>query len=315
VFRGLVPESISHEGYSAKPMHSYWDALFILRGLKDAVYLANVAGEPDLARQWQKLTDEFRNSIIESIRLAQQAHGIDYLPGCVELGDFDSTSSTILFWPVDEAEKFPPEWTAATFARYWQNFTQRRDAQPPAWDAYTPYELRHVGTFVRLGDKKRAWEMLTWFFTHQRPPGWRHWAEVVHRDPQTPRMIGDMPHTWCGSDFLSAARAMFVYEDTSDRRLVLFAGIPDEWFLDPNGFAFNGLRTEFGQLSADVKPDGPDRLVIRLEGHAHPPGGFELRSPRGRPVASVRINGAETSFKDKTLLHFDALPVTIELQY
>ena len=24
-FRGLVPESISHEGYSAKPMHSFWD--------------------------------------------------------------------------------------------------------------------------------------------------------------------------------------------------------------------------------------------------------------------------------------------------
>ena len=35
-FRGILPPSISHEGYSAKPMHSYWDDFFALRGLKDA---------------------------------------------------------------------------------------------------------------------------------------------------------------------------------------------------------------------------------------------------------------------------------------
>ncbi|MEI7981407.1 MAG: discoidin domain-containing protein, partial [Bacteroidota bacterium] len=35
-YYGLVTESISHEGYSAKPMHSYWDDFFIMKGLKDA---------------------------------------------------------------------------------------------------------------------------------------------------------------------------------------------------------------------------------------------------------------------------------------
>ena len=46
---GLLPESISHEGYSAKPMHSYWDDFFALRGFKDAVDLANALGHPDEA--------------------------------------------------------------------------------------------------------------------------------------------------------------------------------------------------------------------------------------------------------------------------
>jgi hypothetical protein len=314
-FRGLLPQSISHEGYSAKPMHSYWDTLFVLRGLGDAVYLANVVNERELAAQWQKLTDDFRASVIESIRTAQRAHGIDYLPGCVELGDFDSTSSTMLLWPVDEADRFPREWIDATFARYWQNFTRRRDTSPPTWDAYTPYELRHVGTLVRLGDKKRAWEVLDWFFAHQRPAGWRHWAEVVHRDPATPRMIGDMPHTWCGSDFLNAARAMFVYEEKREQRLVLFAGVPDAWFLDPTGVAFDGLHTEFGQLSADVKPHGQGRLVIRVEGDARPPGGFELRSPLGRPIRSARIDGRDAAVTPDQRVRFPALPATIELLY
>jgi hypothetical protein len=312
-FRGLVPESISHEGYSAKPMHSFWDTLFILRGLKDAAYLAGVVDEPDLARQWQQLADDFRGSLIESIRIAQQAHGIDHLPGCVELGDFDSTSSTILVWPVDETDRFPRAWIDATFDRYWSEFTQRRDTSPPTWRGYTPYELRHVGTYVRLGRKDRAWAVLNWLSEHQRPQGWRHWAEVVHREPDTPRMIGDMPHTWCGSDFLNAARAMFVYED--QQRLVLFAGVPDEWFRGPATVGFEDMRTEFGLLSASAKTEGPDRLLVRIEGAARPPGGFELASQVGRAIHSVRIDGKPAPIADGNRVRIDRLPVTVELTY
>lgn len=314
-FRGLVPESISHEGYSAKPMHSFWDTLFILRGLKDAAYLAGVVNDVELERKWKRLTDEFRASIVESMRLVQSAHGIDYLPGCVELGDFDSTSSTILLWPVGEGDRFPRAWIDATFDRYWREFARRRDQSPTTWEAYTPYELRHAGTYVRLGQRDRAWAVLNWFFSHQRPPGWRHWAEVVWREPATPRMIGDMPHTWCGSDFLTSARAMFAYEDAAEKRLVVFAGVPDGWFADPDGVAFDGMRTEFGGLSASAKPDGPDRLVIRIEGTARPAGGFELPSPLARPIRSVRIDDREASVADGNRVRFTTLPAKIELQY
>src|SRR6185437_357622 len=36
MFRGLLPASISHEGYSAKPEHSCWDDFWALRGQDDA---------------------------------------------------------------------------------------------------------------------------------------------------------------------------------------------------------------------------------------------------------------------------------------
>ncbi len=39
-FYGILPPSISHEGYAAKPMHSYWDDFWALRGYRDAVWLA-----------------------------------------------------------------------------------------------------------------------------------------------------------------------------------------------------------------------------------------------------------------------------------
>jgi len=313
-FRGLVPESISHEGYAAKPMHSFWDTFFILRGLSDAAYLADVAGEPALAIEWRALTNEFRQSLIDSIRLAHQAHGIDYLPGCVELGDFDSTSSTILLWPVDEASNFPREWVDATFDRAWSEFVNRRDTQPAKWDAYTPYELRHVGSYVRLGHKDRAWAAMNYFFAHQRPQGWRHWAEVVWREPATPRMIGDMPHTWCGSDFLNAMRSMFVYEDQHQEKLILLAGLPDAWLADPTGVAFSGLRSEYGVISVSVRPNGADRLLVRIDGEARPKGGIELRSPLSKKIRSAKIDGqaAEVSGNRLTIIK---LPAVVELEY
>ena len=39
--RGLLPESASHEGYLAHPVHSYWDDFWALRGLKDSVTMAS----------------------------------------------------------------------------------------------------------------------------------------------------------------------------------------------------------------------------------------------------------------------------------
>ena len=40
LFYGLLPASISHEGYSAKPMHSYWDDFWALKGYEGAIDIA-----------------------------------------------------------------------------------------------------------------------------------------------------------------------------------------------------------------------------------------------------------------------------------
>ena len=100
VFYGLMPESISHEGYSAKPMHSYWDNLFTIRGLRDAVEIAQILNENILRERFIMLRDEFEVNLNNSIKLAIKNHNIDYIPGCAELGDFDATSTTIAILPM-----------------------------------------------------------------------------------------------------------------------------------------------------------------------------------------------------------------------
>ncbi|MFP5247272.1 MAG: discoidin domain-containing protein, partial [Thermoanaerobaculia bacterium] len=196
-YYGLVPESISHEGYSAKPMHSYWDDLFVLKGLQDAAFLAGILGRDT---NYAQLAAEFRKDLHASIEATRAMHKIDYIPGSVELGDFDATSTTIYLSPGEEQAHLDQAALHATFDRYYRESMQRIATNH--WEAYTPYEWRTVGSFLRLGQPDRARDLIRFFLGHMRPAGWNQWAEVVWRDERAPKFIGDMPHTWVGSDFI-----------------------------------------------------------------------------------------------------------------
>jgi hypothetical protein len=50
---GLLPESASHEGYLAHPVHSYWDDFWGIRGLEAAAEIANSLGHHDEAARWR----------------------------------------------------------------------------------------------------------------------------------------------------------------------------------------------------------------------------------------------------------------------
>ncbi len=66
---GLVPESISHEGYSDHPMHSYWDNFFVIRGLKDAAEIARILGDSARAAEYAAERDDARAALYASMRL------------------------------------------------------------------------------------------------------------------------------------------------------------------------------------------------------------------------------------------------------
>lgn len=310
-FYGLLPESISHEGYSAKPMHSYWDDLFAYRGLKDAGYCAKVVGDTDDLIRWEGLAKDFGLTLANSYALAMKTHNIDYLPGCVELGDFDATSTTVALWPVQARDILPHAALEKTFDKYWEFFTHRRDNPRDQWEAYTPYELRTINAMVHLGERDRAVAALEWFMKDQYPPGWHHWAEVVWSNPRTTKFIGDMPHTWVGSDFLNSLRSMFLYEDEANESLVVFAGVPEKWVREGEGVSFKNFRTYYGSFSAAARGEG-NNITMTFEGDlALPKGGLVVQSVLAKACTKVLVDGQPVREADGGItLH--AVPRTIE---
>ena len=313
-FRGLVPQSISHEGYSAKPMHSYWDDFYILKGLKDATDMANVLGHQEDATRIAGMRDEFRRDLYASIQRAMAAHRIDFIPGSVELGDFDATSTTIAVAPVGEQAQLPDTALRRTFERYWDEFRARRDGTKP-WEGYTPYELRTVGTMLRLGWKDRAHEALAWFFGHRRPAAWRQWSEGVFRDPSTPKFIGDMPHTWVGSDFLRSVLDFFAYEQEMDSSIVVGDGLAEKWVIEPPGIAVKGLSTHYGSLTYTMRARGESVVVRLAEGVRMPPGGIVIRSPRRRPVREAVVDGTPAQVNQGREVVIRRLPAVVTFSY
>ncbi|MBO9717118.1 MAG: discoidin domain-containing protein [Pseudoxanthomonas sp.] len=298
-FYGMMPASISHEGYSAKPMHSYWDNFWALRGYKDAVEIARALGRDADARRMAAARDEFRADLAASLRAATRRHGIDYLPGAAELGDFDPTSTTIALAPGGEQDWLPRELLENTFERYWREFEQRRDGQRE-WKDYTPYEWRNVAAFVRLGWRERAWQATEYFFRDRRPQEWNQWAEVVSRTPRTPFFVGDLPHAWVASDFLRSALDMFAYARERDDTLVLAAGVPVDW-LDGEGIAIEGLYTPHGRLGYALRRvDGELRLDVAADAGL-PPGGLVLPWPYAGEPGYATVDGKPTRWQQGEL--------------
>jgi hypothetical protein len=284
-FYGMMPASISHEGYSAKPMHSYWDNFWALRGYKDAVAIAQWLGHGAEAKTFAASRDQFAGDLRASIDAATKGKGIDFIPGAAELGDFDPTSTTIALSPADAGELLPTGLLRNTFERYWRESQARANGTRP-WKDYTPYELRSVGAFVRLDQPERSQAMLDFFFKDQQPAGWNQWAEVVSSTPRKPFFLGDLPHAWVASDYVRSVLDMFAYARERDQSLVLAAGVPEAW-LAGDGIRVRGLRTPYGPLGYSLKREGDGYRFTLDAGLRLPPGGFVVHGMEGVGIKAL----------------------------
>jgi hypothetical protein len=312
---GLVPESISHEGYSAKPMHSYWDNFFILNCLKDAAEIQRILGDSVQYEKIKKVRDTFRTNLYNSLQLAMKVRKINYLPGCVELGDFDATSTTIALTPCNEFNNLPKPQIFNTFDKYYDNFTKRKN-NTIDWVNYTPYENRVIGSFIMLNEPERAHELIAYFLNDQRPKPWNHWAEVVWKDYRNAGYVGDMPHTWVGSDFVNAIRTMFVYENEYDNALVLASALYQDWIDAPQGMSVSNLPTYYGEISYSVKK--VDKAYhFNITGDLKlPANGIKIQNFNGSKLPTkVTVNGNEIkTFTDKYIQIMQS-PANIVIEY
>ena len=310
-FYGMMPASISHEGYSEKPMHSYWDNFWALKGYDAAVDIATALNKPGVVREFARARTDFRRDLVASLRETMAAHGIAYVPGSAELGDFDPTSTTIAFSPAGAPALLPKAAVAATYERYWKEFVERRDGRRN-WEEYTPYELRVVGTFVRLGWRERAHELIEFFLAGRRPAAWNQWPEVVWRDARRPRFVGDLPHGWVASDYVRVVLDLFAYERELDSALVIAAGVPASWIRGP-GIEVKGLRTPYGALSYSIAQDGKQVSARIEEGLRVPPGGVALVWPGNEAPGAATVNGKPVSWEGNELRIRD-LPANIVIE-
>ncbi len=310
---GLMPPSISHEGYSDKPAYSYWDDFWTMRGLKDLVLVAQALDRKEAASTWISRRDEFQRNLVSSIALTAQHYQLTYIAGAADRGDFDATSTTMALNPAQAQDVLPAGLLENTFEKYWSESLARAQGRRASKD-YTPYELRTVGALVRLGQVERAHAMLQFFFADQRPAGWDQWAEVVLPDAREVRFLGDMPHAWVSSDYIRSALDMFAYEREPQDAIVIGAGFTPQW-RNAGSIEVRGMSTAYGKLDYTLAPrQGGWALelptsVATLQGLR---GGLRLAWPGTEPLPRATVNGKELPWQGRELA-LPTAPATVLL--
>ncbi len=286
---GLMPVSVSHEGYLAQPVHSYWDDFWTLRGLRDAVNLARTLGRHEQLGQWETLAANFAAGLFASIKNTCTQRKLDFIPGSVEWADFDPTSTANALALLDVPEGLDRSLLEQTFSTHLSRWRERRSGAVPAPN-YTPYEIRIIGALVRLGWREPALELLRFFLSDRRPLAWNQWPEIVWRDPRAPAHLGDLPHTWVAAEYILAVRSLFAYERETDRSLVLAAGLAPEW-IQGAGVRVDSMPTLYGALSYSLSRI--DARTLRFDIAAGVSAQLVLRPPLQAPLRSVTVNGSE----------------------
>ena len=312
-FFGIMPQSISHEGYSAKPMHSYWDNFFTYSGISSALEIANTLKSSDTIK-FKTILNDFVDNLKNSLMKTIKNHGIDYIPGCVELGDFDPTSTSVVFFPCMLNKILPQEALVNTFDKYY-DFISQRDVYKN-FENFTPYELRNINAFIFRHQKERACELLEFILKYQRPFGWNHWAEVVWKDSASPRFIGDMPHTWVGSDYINAFRNLFAFEDEDNSTLKLLMGF-DESFLDKDRkFEMKNVRTFYGYIDLFIDKTSDNEFVILVDGSLDLQNVYlEVYNFIEKPLKQIFINEKQIFDLDSNWIKLETLPSLLKIEF
>lgn len=297
---GLIPESVSHEGYLAHPVHSYWDDFWALRGLKDATAMATELGHPDEARDFAALAYSFRETLCASVRKVIADKNLHYVPGSVEWADFDPTATSNAVTLLQGMAHLPVEQLDEMFAHFVRDFRRKHRGAMP-WNNYTAYEIRIIGALVHLGRRAEALELLEFFLSDRRPRRWNQWPEISWKNPRSPGHLGDVPHTWIASEYMLVFTCLFAYEREADEALIIGAGVDSRWLSARGGISVQGLPTWHGRLDLGMKREADGNLLVTLGGAITlPRGGFVVRPPGGRAIRSLVVNGAEVpTFDDR----------------
>ena len=288
---GLLPESMSHEGYMSHPVHAYWDDFWAIRGLGDAAQMAEVLGDDTEAARLTQLKQAFSEDVRASLAATIARHGIDFIPGSVELGDFDPTATAIAVALLDELSLLPRAETDNTFVKYLAGFRERKNGRV-VWNNYSAYEIRIIGALVKLGKRAEAMELLEFMLADRRIPPWNQWPEISWRDPSSPSFMGDLPHTWISAEYILALRSLFVYERGEDETLVIAGGVAPEWLAEGHAVGVENLSTYYGKISYSLRLEEPNTLRLTLTGDLIvPAGGILVKPPLSRPIRQVEVNG------------------------
>ena len=287
---GLLPVSVSHEGYLAQPVHSYWDDFWALRGVTRCGRPgANAGARPTLAaaigRRSRRVS---RARLFASIESTRARRSLDFIPGSVEWADFDPTATANALYLFDVPEGLDRPALERTFDKYLADWRAKRSGEVPSPN-YTPYEIRIIGALVRLGRREAALELLRFFLAGPPPAALESMAGDCMARPQGAGARGrSAAHLDCSRIRARRCGACSPTSSSRSNPWCLPRGLAPEW-IEGAGIDVQSMPTLYGALSYSLRR--LDARTLRFDIAGPVDAALILRPPLGAALQSVTVNG------------------------
>jgi len=152
-----------------------------------------------------------------------------------------------------------------------EQFKTKGKQNPSGW-RYFPLATAHQGLLA--GNREAGYKTLDAHLDHEQMQGWYAFDEGGKsgsggwgrlRTTWNPNVA--MPHGWAIAELWLLLRDSLLFED--NRQLILFAGIPPEWFEHPKAIQITDAPTYFGNCSVKYSYDEQkNEATINISGKA-----------------------------------------------
>jgi hypothetical protein len=270
----LLPAGFSAEHLGPNDYY-YWDDFWSIGGLEAAASMLERLEEPAAAAKARETGARLRGAVERSLSIAATRTGRPAMPAspyrrldCGSIGSLAAGYPLRVFAADDERLLDTAEHlydNALVDGGFYQDIIH---------SGINPYlTLQLAQIFLRAGDS-RAIELARTVARLASPTG--QWPEAIH--PRTGGgCMGDGHHVWAAAEWLQYVRDSILYEE--GERLIVGAGIPDEWLQSEKKIAMVNAPTRFGDVDVRIRRRG-ESVEISLSGRWRPaPSLVEIRLP------------------------------------
>ncbi|MDX1711416.1 MAG: hypothetical protein R3316_09810 [Rhodovibrionaceae bacterium] len=291
---GLMPAGFSAEHLGPNDYY-YWDDFWSIAGLEAAAELARAYNDSEAATRFGEEAKDFRKAVDRSLASAEKRLGKKAMPASpyrrMDAGAIGSVAAgyPLQLFPVDD-----PRLTESADWLIDNSFVRGGFFQDMIHSGINAYLTLHIAQVLLRSGDDRYFQLMRAVADLASPTG--QWPEAIH--PHTlGGCMGDGQHVWAAAEWIIMLRNCFLREEGN--RLVVAAGIPEEWLGGAEPLSFGPALTEFGKVSVSIAPEAdgvvvtwkanwrgePPEIEVRLSGHdpvtARPEAG-EVRFKRGR---------------------------------
>ena len=298
---GLLPIGFSAEHLGPNDYY-YWDDFWGVAGFQASATLAREFGDNELVDEFSNEAAKFLSCIEKSLETTHGQTGGQFMPASPHRRmDAGAIGSIAAGYPLQLFASNDARLIDTAEFLFKECFFEGGFYQEISHSGINPYLTLHVAQiFLRAGDL-RFFDLMNTIASLASSTG--QWPEAIH--PRTKGgCMGDGQHIWAAAEWVQMIRNCFVWEEESEKKLILCSGITDSWIPEGSNISFGPTLTSFGPVKIQIKTqDGKTKIQWSGDWHGQKEPLIEIRLPcfariqakPGQNTAEISRTGQATS--------------------